>query len=75
MANNEEVRKILYGRGIDIPGATRFVAALHNTSRDEITYFDNHLLEQNPAEGLSDFQKTIKLLYNVMHTSVAAGLN
>jgi uncharacterized protein len=60
MANNEEVRKILYGRGIDIPGGTRFVAALHNTSRDEITYFDNHLLEQNPAEGLSDFQKTME---------------
>jgi uncharacterized protein len=59
MANNEEVRMILYARGIEIPGGTRFVAALHNTSRDEITYFDPHLLEQNPAEGLSAFQKTM----------------
>jgi uncharacterized protein YbcC (UPF0753/DUF2309 family) len=60
MANHEEVRKILHGRGIDIPGGTRFVAALHNTSRDEITYFDNHLLEQNPAEGLAEFQKVME---------------
>ncbi len=60
MANNEEVRRILYDRGIEIPGGTRFVAALHNTSRDEITYFDNHLLEQNPAEGLQEFQRTMR---------------
>jgi uncharacterized protein len=60
MANNEEVRKILFSRGIDIPGGTRFIAALHNTSRDEITYFDNHLLEQNPVEGLSAFQKVME---------------
>lgn len=60
MANNEEVRKILYARGIEIPGGIRFVAALHNTSRDEITYFDNHLQEQNPAEGLSVFQKVME---------------
>jgi uncharacterized protein len=59
MANNEEVRNILYSRGIEIPGGTRFVAALHNTSRDEITYFDNHLLEENPAEGLSEFQQVM----------------
>ncbi|ESS71480.1 hypothetical protein UPF0753 [Methyloglobulus morosus KoM1] len=60
MANNEEVRKILYSRGIEIPGGTRFVAALHNTSRDEITYFDNHLLEAYPAEGLSTFQQVME---------------
>ncbi len=59
MANHEEVRRILFDRGIDIPGGTRFVAALHNTSRDEITYFDNHLLKQNPAEGLAEFQKVM----------------
>jgi uncharacterized protein len=59
MANHEEVRKILFNRGIDIPGGTRFIAAMHNTSRDEITYFDNHLLAENPAEGLIAFQKTM----------------
>jgi len=60
MANNESVRAILRERGIDIPDGTRFVAALHNTSRDEITYFDKHLLEQHPAPGLHAFQQTMK---------------
>ena len=56
MANNESVRAILRERSIDIPDGTRFIAALHNTSRDEITYFDPHLLEQHPAPGLAAFQ-------------------
>ncbi|MGZ5009164.1 MAG: YbcC family protein [Methylobacter sp.] len=60
MANNESVRAILLERGIDIPDSTRFVAALHNTSRDEITYFDPHLLEQHPVPGLHAFQHTMK---------------
>jgi len=60
MANNESVRAILRERGITIPDATRFVAALHNTSRDEITYFDKHLLEQHPAPNLPAFQQAME---------------
>ncbi len=60
MANHNEVRAILYDRGIEIPVATRFIAALHNTSRDEITYFDKHLLEEHPAPGLPAFQQAMK---------------
>ncbi len=60
MANHEAVRAILLERGIEIPNNTRFVAALHNTSRDEITYFDKHLLELHPAPGLPAFQKAMK---------------
>lgn len=60
MANHESVRAILSERGIDIPEGTRFVAALHNTSRDEITYFDKHLLQQHPAPGLHAFQQAMK---------------
>ena len=59
MANNDSVRAILRERGIDIPAETRFIAALHNTSRDEITYFDPHLLELHPAPGLAAFQEAI----------------
>lgn len=59
MANSEEVRKILFSRGIEIPGGTRFIAALHNTTRDEITYFDKRLIEKEPVEGLADFQKVM----------------
>lgn len=59
MANHEAVRSLLRERGIDIPGTTRFIAAMHNTSRDEITYFDEYLLEQQPVSGLKAFQDTM----------------
>lgn len=60
MANNESVRAILSERSIDIPDTTRFIAALHNTSRDEMTYFDPQLLAQHPVPGLHAFQQTMK---------------
>ncbi len=60
MANHESVRAILSERGIDIPEGTRFIAALHNTSRDEITYFDKHLLQHHPAPGLHAFQHAMQ---------------
>lgn len=59
MANHESVREILRGRGIDIPPTCHFVAALHNTSRDEITYFDQHLFAQYPADALQAFQQAM----------------
>jgi len=60
MANHESVRAILSERGIDIPDGTRFIAALHNTSRDEMTYFDKHLLAQHPVPALHAFQQAMK---------------
>src|SRR5512139_1564824 len=60
MANHESVRAILRERGIEIPDETRFIAALHNTSRDEVIYFDPHLLEKYPPPGLQAFQQTMK---------------
>ena len=60
MANHDSVRAILRERGIDIPDSTRFIAALHNTSRDEITYFDPHLQEQHPAKGLHEFKNAMQ---------------
>ncbi|MDO9105996.1 MAG: DUF2309 domain-containing protein [Methylovulum sp.] len=60
MANHASVREILRERGIDIPDNSYFVAALHNTSRDEITYFDKHLFAQYPAEALQAFQGTMR---------------
>ena len=55
MANDPAVRKILAERGIVIPDNTCFVPALHNTSRDEVSYYDQHL-HQEPPPGLADFQ-------------------
>lgn len=60
MANHPEVRAVLYERGISIPATTHFVAALHNTSRDEITYFDTHLLAPQVAENLAPFEHTMQ---------------
>ncbi len=55
MANHPEVRQLLKERGIDIPLSTLFVGALHDTTRDEIEFYDDiltdlsksHLHEQN----------------------------
>ncbi len=40
MANDPEVRAQLRDRGIWIPETTRFVGGLHDTTRDEIVFFD-----------------------------------
>lgn len=40
MANHPEVRAILRGKGIDIPESTRFVGALHDTTVDDIQFYD-----------------------------------
>lgn len=40
MANKKEVREILAQRGIEIPQATQFLGGLHDTSRDDIAFFD-----------------------------------
>ena len=40
LLNNSEVRNALQQRGISIPDDTLFVAAIHNTTTDEIKFFD-----------------------------------
>lgn len=40
MANHTGVRVMLRERGINIPDRTRFVGAIHDTTRDDIDYFD-----------------------------------
>jgi uncharacterized protein YbcC (UPF0753/DUF2309 family) len=40
MANHPEVREILREKGINIPEETQFVGALHDTTRDEMQFFD-----------------------------------
>lgn len=60
MANDEAVRALLRQRGIDIPATTRFVAALHNTSKDAITYFDQQLLGDRVLPELDAFQTAME---------------
>ncbi|MFI5204910.1 MAG: putative inorganic carbon transporter subunit DabA, partial [Flavobacteriales bacterium] len=51
MANHPEVRKLLAQRGIHIPEETQFVGAIHDTTRDEIMFFDEHVLFPNNVEN------------------------
>jgi uncharacterized protein len=44
IGNHPEVRENLKLRGIDIPTNTQFVGALHETTRDEIEYYDIDVL-------------------------------
>lgn len=54
LLNSPQVRQGLAGRGILIPDDTRFIAAVHNTTTDEIVFFDTDSL---PAEFSADFQR------------------
>lgn len=47
MANHKDVRDVLASRGVAIPASTRFVGGLHDTSRDEIMFFDEHHLSED----------------------------
>lgn len=58
MANHIDVKKLLKQRGIDIPEATQFLGALHDTTRDEISFFDADVLSK---ENLSRYLKNIDL--------------
>ena len=56
MANQSEVRKKLAEKGLLVPEATQFVGGLHDTTRDEIEFFDEHLLtEHNKALHKKNF--------------------
>jgi uncharacterized protein YbcC (UPF0753/DUF2309 family) len=44
MANHPKVREILAGRGVVIPDETQFVGGLHDTTRDEVEFFDESSL-------------------------------
>ncbi|MGR8940280.1 MAG: YbcC family protein [Gammaproteobacteria bacterium] len=59
MANHATVRALLRERDIDIPESTLFIAALHNTSRDEISYFDEpeETLIQNRLQTFKPFMR------------------
>ncbi len=50
MANHLQVRENLRARGIDIPETTQFMGALHDTTRDEIAFFDQKSLTATNGE-------------------------
>jgi uncharacterized protein YbcC (UPF0753/DUF2309 family) len=52
LLNDPAVRSALGGRGLPIPDATVFVAALHNTTTDEIEIFDRERVPQAASARL-----------------------
>lgn len=48
MANHPEVRERLAAKGLKIPAETQFVGGLHDTTRDEIVFYDEFSL---PADN------------------------
>ncbi|HSI78015.1 MAG TPA: DUF2309 domain-containing protein [Lunatimonas sp.] len=46
IGNNPEVRIYLAERGIQIPRSTQFVGGLHDTTRDEMEFFDLEVLSE-----------------------------
>jgi len=50
MINNSKVREVLRSRGIMIPDETQFLGGLHDTTRDEIIFFDEELLSATNKE-------------------------
>lgn len=56
MANHPDVRAQLRKCGIDIPASTVFIGGLHDTTRDDIEFYDTDQLSQ---AGLEVHQKTV----------------
>lgn len=56
LLNQSFVRQGLAARGVAIPHDTHFLAALHNTTTDELKYFDLHLLPDTHQQDLVDLK-------------------
>ena len=54
MANDPEVRSILAARGCVIAAETKFIGGLHDTTRDEVQFYD---LDGMTVEQLKDFDR------------------
>ncbi len=61
MANKKEVRERLRERGIDIPEDTLFLAGEHNTTTDEVEFFDTDLIPPTHKVFLEKLVEDIKL--------------
>ena len=65
MANTPEVRKVLATKGITIPEEVIFIPGLHDTSTDEIDFYDGEVLKFEQKElhknNLHIFSKALDL--------------
>jgi uncharacterized protein YbcC (UPF0753/DUF2309 family) len=54
LLNQKYIRQALAERGIEIPDDTQFVAALHNTTTDELEFFDTHEVPKSHRGDLEE---------------------
>ena len=57
LLNQPHVRMSLAERGIEIPAEVQFLAGLHNTTTDEINFFDLDLLPRSHRTDLDQLKK------------------
>ncbi len=56
LLNQPDVRHLLAQRGIEIPTDTQFIAALHNTTTDELIFFDSKKLPASHEADLAELK-------------------
>lgn len=59
MANHRRVREILASKGLVIPSETQFVGGIHDTTRDEIQFFDENTLTPENREAHLGYERTM----------------
>lgn len=52
LLNNPEIRQLLLERGVQIPEDVHFLGGLHNTTTDEIKFFDTDLVPDSHSDDL-----------------------
>jgi uncharacterized protein YbcC (UPF0753/DUF2309 family) len=57
LLNDQDIRKGLAGRGIEIPDDTLFIAALHDTTTDAITLYDKDIVSTGHKGDLAQIRK------------------
>jgi uncharacterized protein len=60
LLNRSDVRIGLRGRGISIPADSQFLAALHNTTTDEVTVFDTESIPPSHREDLMRLKEMLE---------------
>ncbi|MEO6025194.1 MAG: putative inorganic carbon transporter subunit DabA, partial [Burkholderiales bacterium] len=59
LLNDPAVRQALAGRDFDVPERTHFLAALHNTTTDEVELFDTDLVPASHVNDLAFLRKAL----------------
>lgn len=57
MANMPEVRALLAAQGIVIPDTTWFIGGYHNTTNNDVSFYDIRLLPESHREGYARFMR------------------